>query len=303
MGYFESLDSDLVLEPTPVGVSFSTLEYSHDSFIENIKNHVFSPTKIQNIIESNVSLYFNYAGFTDPKSRQHMQAIWSNIDFLDNVRILLKENQKFYQKVVSAYKRDINIIARDYLTANDAIVEKDSKVSELLFEIVSLLDAEQIVMLSSKIPMGIAKGLCIAYYGIHELSNSKRSIISYIWATVGVEVLSIEQIIYIFYVFYKDSFADLFCGAMCYTWDMKENDDIKQVDDNISSALINILNSMSTTEIRSVLAKYSNYLSYYLSYLGDQTKKVRFSLKHLPAEFKNVAECVKEAESLNYYIP
>lgn len=301
MGYFESLDSNLKLEPAPIGVSFSTLEYTHDSFLDKLAKGEFSPTKIKSIIESNVPSYFDYGNFSDIKTRKNIQAIWTNITFLSNVLALLNENEKFRQKLISNYRRDINIITNDYIRAEEnpvdsgiSIYAKDSKITDILFEIACNINAEYIVQLSSTVDIYTAKLLAMAYFCTFDTPQSVRNIIGTLW---NGRTFSIEQIIYIFYVFFKDNFADVFIHAMVFHYSGSSDIEFKTTENNISSALINILNSMSTTEIREVLAKYANYLSF------CDVKNLRFSLKHLPEEFKNIAQSVAEAEANGYYIP
>lgn len=326
MSYFESLDSNLELEPTPIGVSFSTLEYTHDSFLSKLNNGDFSPTKVKSIIESNISLYFGYEGFSNIKTRMNMQSIWTNINFLRNVLELLNEDQKFRQNVISGYRRDINIIANDYISVNNDGKEeyiKDSKVRDTLLAIASNVNAEYIVPLSSKIPIAVAQHLALANFCTFDTSQAVRNIIGTIWNYSIKEIsleewllgfirqntelheaaFTIEQIIYIYYTFFKDNFSEAFVHSMLFRYprygEASSMINVEQTDNNISSALINILNSMSSKEVKEVLAKYANYLSF----CGDKVKKVRFSLRHLPNEFKNVAQCVAEAEQNGYYIP
>lgn len=310
MSYFESLDSNLELEPTPIGVSFSTLEYTHDSFLGKLNNGDFSPTKVKSIIESNISLYFGYDGFSNIKTRMNMQSIWTNINFLRNVLELLNEDQKFRQNVISGYRRDINIIANDYISvSNDGKEEyiKDSKVRDTLLAIAGNVNAEYIVPLSSKIPIAVAQHLALANFCTFDTSQAVRNIIGTIWNYSITELheaaFTIEQIIYIYYVFFKDNFSEAFLHSMLFRYprygEASSMINVEQTDNNISSALINILNSMSSKEVKEVLAKYANYLSF----CGDKVKKVRFSLRHLPNEFKNVAQCVAEAEQNGYCIP
>lgn len=308
MSYFESLDSNLELEPTPIGVSFSTLEYTHDSFLNKLNTGDFSPTKIKSIIENNMSLYFGYDGFSNIKTRVNMQGIWTNIDFLKNVLELLNEDPKFRQNVVSGYRRDINIIANDYLrVANDGMEEhlKDSEVRKILLGIASNVNAEYIVPLSSRVHVTVAQHLALANFCTFDISQSVRNIIGVIWNYSIIETheaaFTIEQIIYIYYVFFKDNFSEAFIHSMLFKYPNleKRKNFVEITDDNISSALINILNSMSSKEVKEVLAKYANYLSF----CDDKVNNIRFSLKHLPNVFKNAAQCVAEAEQSGYYIP
>lgn len=310
MGYFESLDSNLELEPTPIGVSFSTLEYTHDSFLSKLNTGDFSPTKIKSIIETNMSLYFGYDGFSNIKTRVNMQGIWTNIEFLKNVLALLNEDPKFRQDVISGYRRDINIITNDYLrVTKDGMEEhlKDSEVRKILLSIASNVNAEYIVPLSSKISVAVAQHLALANFCTFDISQSVRNIIGVMWNYSIVEIheaaFTIEQVIYIYYVFFKDNFSEAFIHSMLFKYpslgESSEKDHVKATDNNISSALINILNSMSSKDVKEVLAKYANYLSF----CDDKVKDIRFSLKHLPNEFKNVAQCVTEAEQNGYYIP
>ena len=127
MSYFQSLDSiPEEIESTLTGVSFSTIEYMYDSFLEKIESGKLSDIKIKDIIV--YGDYLEYDRFIDPKTRIIYQKLWTNKRFLKNLLELLIENKSFLEKVRKYYINSVNIIAYEYYTATDDTIVKDSEV-------------------------------------------------------------------------------------------------------------------------------------------------------------------------------
>lgn len=288
MGYFESLDSNLKLESTPIGVSFSTLDYSHESFIDSLNKGEFSDVKIRNIISTNKHLYFSYNSFTDPKTRENMQALWTNMNFLRVVLDMLKTDPAFRSSIAASYIRDVNVIGSDYRTIDGADRKED--VNDMLWKISAAVNMDYIVPLMSKFPESVSKLFTIFAFDTMDKRISKSSFIDNLRTFSKIQSISInvEDMIYLFYVFYKDDFSELFCEAMLHTPPAEMNEFEKGTEDSVSSALINILNSMSTNNIVQVLLQYSNTVSF----MGNENCKARFSLHNLPEAFGTVAKCV-----------
>lgn len=300
MKYFDSLDSELVIDSKPVGVSFSSLEYSHSSFIENINNGTFSKTKIKSIIDTNADLYFSHDGFMDPKTGELFIKIWTNIKFLESVRDLLLESEKIRSLAEKKYIHDINMIVADYMVAFDIHDDNTEQIEDLHKDILSIVNAKYIVALSSQIPMSIAIYLSMAAFSTFLMQNNVallNHLIEQYYTSCEEPLFDIQRVIYIYHTFFKNNFSDLFIAVMVDVVNAEGNGKLKEIKDIISMAILNILNSMDLIELHKVLVRYSEYLGL------TGTTAVRFSLLKLPTEFSRIVKCAKEANENGFYIP
>ena len=91
---------------------------------------------------------------------------------------------------------------------------------------------------------------------------------------------SVDDIIYIYSKMYDDNFGLLFIHTMtnCGLTEMIKNNKISMENYlNISKAMVDILESMTTRDIEKVLRRYATYISLMNSQI------IRFSLKELPS--------------------
>ena len=108
---------------------------------------------------------------------------------------------------------------------------------------------------------------------------------------------TIKDIIYIYSIYYTDSFSDLFITTMTDTDRKLMNDAEHKMYDNISLALLYILNSMESQEIYKVLRRYGEYLM-----LMNIETSLRFSLNGLAEDFSRISyivNIIKTNDSLN----
>lgn len=299
MSYFQSLDSIKEMESTPIGVNFSTIEYTNDSFLKSLD--VMSDFKIREIIF--YGNYLDYDNFNHPKTRAVFKQLWTNKRFLENVLGLLENNKIFLEKAKSIYMISVNKIIYDYYNASiDPNSDmKDSEVLNLLLKIADVLDYTYILKLSTVIDTTSAKFLAISRFSSFDKKKCINRLNRFIM-NLGYS-FTIKNIIYIYQAFYSDNFSELFNTTMVETKDNLLNQGYilspiaQNMYDTISYAIINILNSMPGEEMRIVLKSYASYLM-----LVNYGGKVRFSLKELEDEFYRIKENVEFIE-INYNIP
>ena len=94
MGFFKSLDEITEIEDAPIGVKFSTVEYTFDSFLEKIEDGSLSDNKIRSNIEYSYNIYLDYDNFKNPNTRKIFQKLWTNERFLKNLLEVLKYNSE-----------------------------------------------------------------------------------------------------------------------------------------------------------------------------------------------------------------
>ncbi len=108
--------------------------------------------------------------------------------------------------------------------------------------------------------------------------------------------ISLNNIIYIYSRFYADDFSTLFCSSMIDCFD-PNTDMAKRLYNRITLALLNILNSMTSSDIELVLRRYSNYLSL------SQINTIRYQIRGLSEDYSRINKVVDFLESKDVYVP
>lgn len=284
MSYFNSLDSIKDMESTPIGVNFSTIEYTYDSFLKSLDT--MGDFKIREIIQ--YGDYLDYDNFNNPKTRSVFKQLWTNKRFLENLLVLLDRNKVFLNKARNLYMISINKIIYDYYIAS-MNEQKDSEIMNLLLKIADVMDYNFILRLSTITDTTSAKFLALSRFSSFDKRKCINRLNEFIM-NIGYE-FSIKNIIYIYQVFYDSNFSELFNATMLEVDNYNpENENSKKMYDNISYAIINILNSMAGEEMRITLKSYASYLM--LINLNDNSS-IRFSLKNLDPVFKRVSDNVE----------
>ena len=294
MSLFQSLDSIETIESAPIGVSFTTIEYTNISFLENIKNGKLSDIKIRDTIK--YGNYLDYDNFNNAKTRVIFQELWSNLRFLNNLLYLLNTNEEFLNKARSMYITSINKIVYDYYTTDESDGRlKDSEVLDSLLRIAYVVDHKYILRLTPLVGQNTAGFIALGKFSSFDKRKCVERLNRFI-VQLGYN-FSINDIIKIYGVFYLDNFTDLFINTMFDTLSDLTNEQ-RALYDNISLAILYILEDMPSSEIAKVLRAYSSNIM-----LLNNDKKLRFSLKNLAESFNKVNNVVLDLEYRGYSIP
>ena len=220
MGFFKSLDSVVDTESTLTGVSFSTIEYQYDSFLEGVENGSIGDNKIKDVIK--YGNYFDYDNFNHSHTRQVFQKLWTNERFLKNVFGLLESDQNLLLKVRQLHIYDINNIVYDYYCAHSAEL-KDSDVLDTLLRISALINHNYNLKLSTIMDMITASFISLARFSSFDKPTCVKRL-NEIIIKLGYE-FTIKDIIYIYSVFYSDNFRSIFINTMLdvYNYDKLED--------------------------------------------------------------------------------
>lgn len=289
MGYFNSLDNLNDQPEEMIPARFSTIEYTHDSFLEKISE--FSDAKIR--YEIKIGDYFNYDHFSDPNTRVIFQKLWTNKTFLNNVLFLISEDQDFRDKIISTYITTVNKLAFDYILFPEN--EKDIEVQNLLTEIAKHTDYAYVLKLCTIMPLDMARMIAMARFSdfnLREAINRFNNII----CKGGVDFTE-QDIIYIYSVFFSESYTDLFNITMTSVEEVFEKRIYKKVYDMMSLALLDILESMTTEDIYKVLHSYGNYIELM------NTCNCRFSMRSLSDDYNRINSVINELLDKGISIP
>lgn len=288
MGFFKSLDSiDQTIESNPIGLKISTIEYNIDSFLKNINDNSLSKVTIQNNIIYGLSSYMNYDNFQNENNKRFVQ-LWTNVIFLKNLLEILKNNKSILMTVKNTYITTVNKIAYDYYYEQfnlNSNLEWKKEVSDLLIEICNTVNYNYIIPMSTIMHLSTASFISMSRFSSFE---QKIGIERFNNMIIGSGVsFSVKDIIYIYSLFFSEGFSSLFNVIMTSNSDNIKDSEQLHVYNNISLAVLNILNSIPSKEIYLVLKKYSLYISFF------NIKSTRFSLKNLSNDFKRVNDVVE----------
>lgn len=260
---------------------FHTIEYKMNDIVEKIENiDKFDEKEIKEIIIRQHQMILNYDNFLSSKeSRSLALKLFTNkrflICFLDVIRLLsINEHEKIC----------INKLAYDYYCLPD----KNEEISNLLFQLTTEVNGKEVVILSGILGLSDAKILSM-------LRNS-----SFEEAKVVPRVNNF--IVQIPYELTMKNLADIYCNLFprvttlfVQTMLQVKNPEYSIFEskrfDEISIIMLEIVNSMPSSEIKKVLESYAYSLN---KLTGNIT--VRFSIKNV-TRYDRIIRILKEVEN------
>lgn len=278
MGLFESLDAEdttNIIKPEHVPACFSTVESNFDTFLKKIEDM----TLIDNAIRSNIlfsyEIYFDYNNFTNNNTRATFQKLWTNERFLKCVLTLVSDTDgNDMVKKISKDKQmliSINKINFDYQALDPS--KKSDKIEELLMSICNKIDYSIYLPIATIIDTNSALFITVARYSSFEEITCAYRLNAFL-TRIGYK-FSVENIVYIYSRLFRNGFSTFFTSTMTKPMsDLNENETYNY--NNISTAVLQILESMPSTSIRQVLMQYSSYIS-----LMVKGSSLRFSMRDI----------------------
>lgn len=281
------------------GDLFTTVEYSIDSFLRKIEKGELSDIYIQNKILYSGDILTNYDNFVNPATREVFQKLWTNVKFLENF-LFVASNMNISFDLNSIIC--INKIAYDYYCPNNTTVKelKDSQVLNLLLAISDSVNRTLITVLTKVMNYDTARFFALVYRSSSKQEECIKRVNDCI---IGLgQQFSVDDIIYIYSKMYDDNFGTLFIHTMinCKIDENLKNNSVGMLNyQNISKAIVDILESMTTRDIEKVLKRYSTYISL------TNSQIIRFSLKDLPSTIypRIVSMCFHLIKDEDVFIP
>lgn len=251
---------------------------SDSELFEFVKNNY---KEIINTIFSNESKYIKL--FLDRRFLTDLIAILSNQNSID---FIIKSN--------------ICKIAFDYMSSTK--MQKDEVVHSLIQQLAEVVNRDTIYNLTSFIPKNIALYLTVAKYSTNNESiNIQR--MNYIIAQTGSSIFTEQAIINLYIHFGKYSgmrMTDLLESHMFSVDPSNMPEEMEEMYSTISMAILDMINHMTSPEIRQLLLNYSN--DFVMKYNGDY-KVIRFSLKSLSTDYNRITAIVDMLSNEGYNIP
>lgn len=260
---------------------FNTIEYELGGILEKIKNiDNYNDKEIKEIIIRQHAMILNYENFLASKSsRECALSLFTNKNFLrcflDVIRILEIND---HEKICT------NKLAYDYYI----LPNKDIEVSDLLFQLTTEVNGKEVIILSGILGRTDAQILSMIRNSSFDEVKVVYRVNSFL-KKYNVVDLSLQQMVSIYCCLFQ-RVTTLFVETML---ESKPKDllDYESINfDKISIAVIEIVNSMPSSEIKYVIKSYA----YALSRINNNIE-VRFAIRKLN-KYERIIKIIDEVE-------
>ena len=287
---FKVNENQPIFDTTPISSPFKTIEYQLSTIVEKIKDiDSLNDDEIKEIIIRQYQTILNYDLFLSvPETRNVALELFTNKRFLklffDIVGLLdLTE----YQRIC------VNKLTYDYYS----LPNKDIEICELLMNISYIVNNKLVIRLSAILGIHNARVLAMVSNSTFRIDKKVHRINTFL-LRCGME-LSVQNIIDIYLTIFE-RFKDLFINTMLESLDSLSDDDktntiIIHNYNNISIAIVKILDSMISKDVEQVLLNYV----YSLQILASP--KLRFSFKGsnaIPARIIGIIQNIEDQTGL-----
>lgn len=271
------------------GSLFHSIEYELSDIVKKIKNiDNLNETEIKQIIIRQHSMILNYDLFLmSNETRQNAQILFQSEKFLhcflDVVRLLTLSN---HEKIC------INKLAYDYYINPNGC---NSRVSDLLYQLTTEVNGKEVIVLSGILGLRDAQILSMIRNSTFNIEKAVHRVNTFlVKCNNDLSITAITSI----YCHLFERFTDVFIYTMMESEPIGLSPLMKKKFDNISIAILEMMNSLSSYDIRKVLYDYG----YILSMVKVNTK-IRFALR-TAQRYNRITSVVKSIEIQdNLYIP
>lgn len=252
-----------------LNLTFSTVEYRFETFLQGLDG-VLTNEQIMHEIRYYYDRYCDYDNFQLESTRKIFQEIWKNERFLILFKNVLPEIapklNKYHNKVICK-------IAYDYYTSYSSDTRNEA-VTILLFDIVRELNIREILPLTTIMDKQSALFIVMSRHSSFNIEECVRRVNEFI-IRLGFD-FTVDDIIYIYSKIYSEGFSQPFNYIMTHVYDYN-NGDLSNFEytiyNRINTALLTIINSMTTKDIEKVISGYISYINLH------PEKKTRFKIK------------------------
>ncbi len=281
-------NSSAKLDEVKQGSLFHSIEYELSGIMNKIDNiDTLNENEIKDIIIRQHSMILNYDLFLmSNETRIQAQRLFTNkkflLCFLDVVRLLdLSQHEKIC----------VNKLAYDYYITPG----KNMEISTLLYQLTTEVNGKEVILLSSVLGMTGARVLAMIRNSSFKEEKCVHRVNTYI-IKCDME-LSIKDIIAIYCSLF-DRFTNLFVFTMMESKPNGLSVEENKKFDYISAALLEMLNTLTTADIRKVINDYAFTLK-----MVKVNTTVRFAIKSA-VRFDRIISVIREVEiAENMIIP
>jgi hypothetical protein len=259
---------------------FKTIEYKFNDLAYKVKNNILSEQEIRDIILRQHKMILNYDYFLEStNSRIIAQELFTNTRFINQFievsRLLELDNMEIIT---------INKIAYDY----SIIPNSDKELSDLLYICATEFNKKEVTILSGIYGLTKAKDIAIINKSSFNTETRVHRLNNYL-TTQSDKVYTVQNIVDTYgWLFNKSRFSNVFSSVM-FEYKSENMDKINLVVfDNISLAVLYILDSLRSEDIKKVLLDYLYLIS------NNMIKKVRFGINTIDNRFHRIKSIYKE---------
>lgn len=285
MGLFGSLEVEdkktTELDQVIKGSLFHSIEYELSAIVDKIKNiNTLNEIEMKNIIIRQHKMILNYDLFLESDdTRRQALILFTNKNFiscfLNVIRLLDLDNHEIVC---------INKLAYDYYR----LPNNDREIADMLYRLTTEVNGKQVIVLSGVIGINSAQILSMIRNSTFKDEKAVHRVNTYL--IKSVQDLSVQQIISIIcYLF--DRFTVPFIYTMMEAKPSNLTPNQNKKFDNISIAILELLNSLPSTDIKKVLMDYA----YTLTLVKNNTV-VRFSIKSA-ISYSRIINVINDIES------
>ena len=263
------------------GSLFHSIEYELSDIVKKIKNiENLNESEIKKIIIRQHSMILNYDLFLmSNETRQDAQTLFKNEKFLkcflDVIRLI---------SLSSHEKICINKLAYDYYINPYGC---DSRVCDLLYQLTTEVNGREVIVLSGILGLRNAQILSMIRNSTFNIEKAVHRVNTFLVKCNND--LSVSNIVSI-YCHLFERFTDVFIYTMMESKPNSMTPLMKKKYDNISIAILEMMNSLTSTDIRKVLYDYG----YILSMVKVNTK-IRFALR-TAERYNRIISVIKSIE-------
>lgn len=263
------------------GSLFHSIEYELSDIVKKIKNiENLNESEIKKIIIRQHSMILNYDLFLmSNETRQDAQTLFKNEKFLkcflDVIRLI---------SLSSHEKICINKLAYDYYINPYGC---DSRVCDLLYQLTTEVNGREVIVLSGILGLRDAQILSMIRNSTFNIEKAVHRVNTFLVKCNND--LSVSNIISI-YCHLFERFTDVFIYTMMESKPNGMSPLMKKKYDNISIAILEMMNSLTSADIRKVLYDYG----YILSMVKVNTK-IRFALR-TAERYNRIISVIKSIE-------
>lgn len=234
--------------------------------------------------------------FSGKENEQKYLSLFLDNRFLTNLVTVLSNAQQIPLDI----KTNACKIAFDYMSSTK--MQKDEMTFSLIKQIAEIVNRDTLFDLLRTVPRDLALYLTVAKYSTNSESiNIQR--MNFIIAQTGSTIFNEQKIIDVFIHFGKYSgmrMTNLLESHMFSVDPTNMTEDMEEMYSVISLAILDMMNHMSSQEIRQVLMNYSN--DFMMKYNSDY-RVVRFSLRNLSGDYDRITMMADMLSNEGYNIP
>lgn len=263
------------------GSLFHSIEYEITGILNKIKNiDTLNDKEIRDIILRQHNMILNYDLFLmSEETRSAALFLFTNKTFLESFIQVIRFLDLDRHEIIC-----LNKIAYDYYILDN----KDQIIADLLYRLTTEVNGREVTVLSGVLGIHGAQILSMIRNSSFKEEKCIHRVNTYLIKCA--QDLTVTQIVSI-YCYLFERFTNVFIYTMFETKPSGLSDIQYRKFDRISIAILDMLNSLPSSDIKRVLLDYA----FVLNMMKGRTIEVRFAIKSATS-YKRIIDCIKEIE-------